>query len=266
MDATRSATRLATGRRLTAYLLLLGVLGCVAAMSWAGLYSFARDTMGWSAWHATLVPIALDVAAMVCALLALDSIAKGETAATLRLLTACFVALSAWINWRTAIATGNVAEQLFFPAMSVLAYALVHAVMGKYRREVRRDMTGRQHRDMLDSLPRLGVAWLRYPKRAYGATSAAVARRFDQPLSQSHDGVSRGESHGESRRTSHRRKSHAGESQADAIRRGIAEAGDQPAAVVAWLESHGRPGVATQRVHDIIRRDRERPQLHSVGE
>ena len=49
-------------------------------------------------------------------------------------------------------------------------------------------------------------------------------------------------------------------SQADAIRRAIAEAGTRPAQVVAWLAAHGRPGVAPQRVCDILRRDQQARQ------
>jgi hypothetical protein len=280
-----TAITLAAGRRATAYVLLIGVLGCVAAMSWAGLYGFARDTLGWSDWHAALVPVALDIAAMVCALLALDSIARGDAAASLRLLTACFVALSAFVNWRTALATGNVAAQIFFPSMSILAYALVHAVMSKYRREVRRDLAGRQHRVTLAPLPRLGAAaWARYPARAFRTTSEAVARRFDGAL-----GKARASAHGardrahDAAHATHdaahsgaqiatRAATHGahdaahGLSLADAIRAGISEVGAQPHDVIGWLEAHGRTGVAPRRVHEILRRDAaRRPPLRSVG-
>jgi len=237
--------RLTIGRRAVAYTLLIAVMGAVAAMSWAGLYSFARDTMGWSDWHAVLVPVALDVAAMSCALLALDSIGKGETAVTLRALTACFVGLSAFVNWRHAVASGNIAEQVFFPSMSILAYALVHAVMGKVRREVKREQHGQPQRAPLEPLPRTGVlAWLPgvgSPGRALAAVRASVARRLpaepvvhtDIPATIVLEGLT----------------------QADAIRRAIDAVGQQPREVVAYLEANGWPGVATQRVYDVIRRD-----------
>jgi hypothetical protein len=58
-------------------------------------------------------------------------------------------------------------------------------------------------------------------------------------------------------------------SQADAIRYAITEAGTRPARVVAWLAAHGRPGVAPQRVSDILRRDqrvaRAERRLHAIG-
>src|SRR6266571_6803691 len=98
-EVAPAETRVAASRRVAAYLLLLAVLGCVAAMSWSGLYGWALTALHWSPGHAALVPISLDVAAMVCALLALDSLAKGEAATMLRALTAAFVALSAFINW-----------------------------------------------------------------------------------------------------------------------------------------------------------------------
>jgi hypothetical protein len=271
---------------VTAYLLLLAVLGAVAAMSFSSLYAWAREALGWSPGHAALVPIALDIAAMTCALLALDSIAKGEVATMLRALTAAFVALSAFINWRHAIATGNIAEQIFFPAMSVLAYALVHAVFSKYRREVRRDLAGHSHRAVLAELPRLGAAaYLRFPRRAFTVASVAIAARLETaerdvrpaPAAARAAAPAGPPSSAPTRRT--RSASTAprprptttaprptttegapvGElaelSQADAIRRGLAETGGQPREVVAWLAEHGRPGVLASRVYDIQRRD-----------
>jgi Protein of unknown function (DUF2637) len=245
-ESDSALTRRATlGRRALAYALLIAVMGAVAAMSWAGLYAFAHDTMQWSPVHAALVPVALDIAAMSCALLALDSIGKGETAVSLRVLTACFVALSAWVNWRHAITTGNVAEQVFFPAMSILAYALVHAVMGKARREVRRGQHGQPQRPPLAPLPRTGVlAWVPFvgsPGRALATVRAGVAERLpaepvvhrDAPATVVLEGLT----------------------QADAIRRAIDAVGPQPREVVAYLEANGWPGVATQRVYDVMRRD-----------
>jgi hypothetical protein len=228
------------GRRVLAYVLLIAVMGSVAAMSWAGLYAFAHQTMHWTPAHAVLVPVALDIAAMACALLALDSISNGENAATLRALTACFVGLSAFVNWRHAIATGNPAEQLFFPAMSVLAYLLVHAVMAKTRREIRHEQqTGSRTRRALEPLPRTGVlAWLLFPARTFGAVRAAVGARIPE----------RGE-------LLEPREDLTGLSQSDAIRRGIAAVGPQPRQVLAWLDRNGWPGVQPQRVYDVMRRD-----------
>jgi hypothetical protein len=283
-DADAPARRqLAAGRRITAYLLLLAVMGAVAAMSWAGIYAWARGTLDWSPGHAALVPIALDIAAMTCALLALDSIAKGEAATMLRVLTAAFVGLSAWVNWRRAVGTGNIAEQLFFPAMSVLAYALVHAVMGKYRREVRRDLAGRQHRETLAELPRLGAAsWVRYPGRTFAVHSAAIAARLEaaetrvaprdthaqapaiaEPARDTPRAVRATAAAPPSAGATRRAPAHRGTDSdvatmklADAIRAGLEAVGERPHEVIAWLESHGRPGVKTTRVYDVLRRDR----------
>jgi hypothetical protein len=290
-DAAAPARRqLAAGRRITAYLLLLAVMGAVAAMSWAGIYAWARGTLDWSPGHAALVPIALDIAAMTCALLALDSIAKGEAATMLRVLTAAFVGLSAWVNWRRAVGTGNIAEQLFFPAMSVLAYALVHAVMGKYRREVRRDLAGHGHREALAELPRLGAAsWARYPGRTFAVHSAHIAARLEAAEARVAPRESRApapavaDTTRDMRDTSRpartsatvsatatpsasatrRAPAHRGTDSdiasmklADAIRAGLEAVGEHPREVVAWLAEHGRPGVPATRVHDVIRRDR----------
>jgi len=276
--AAPAATRVATSRRVAAYLLLLAVLGCVAAMSFSGIYGWATGTLHWSPGHAALVPVSLDIAAMVCALLALDSLAKGEAAPMLRVLTAAFVALSAFINWRHAIATGNIAEQVFFPAMSVLAYALVHAVFAKYRREVRRDLEGRPHREVLAELPRLGAAsWARYPGRAFGVASSAVAARLERAEVAIRPAAVRSAAVAASpapaagrprpkRSAAPRPRPAAAPAAAEgdlaevplaaAIRAGLAD-GLEPREVPAWLAERGRPGVKASRVYDVVRRDRE---------
>jgi hypothetical protein len=251
-DATDIDGALSRSRRTIAYLLLGTVMCSVAAMSWAGLYAFARQTMGWSGWHAALVPVALDIAALACAFMALDSLSRNDSAMAFRVITAALVALSAFVNWRHALASGNVAEQLFFPAMSVLSYAMIDAVLRKYRRDTRRDLAGRSTREALAPLPRTGLAvWLRFPSRAFGAVSSALAERVEVSAMPT---------------DATRRRDYAtgvldGLSQADAIRAAIAEVGGEPRQVVDWLAERGRP-VATQRVYDVIRRDRDGAGKH----
>lgn len=268
---TRDSIRdgaLSRSRRTVAYLLLLTVCGSVAAMSWAGLYGFARVTLHWSSWHAALVPIALDVAAMSCALLALDSLARNDSATSFRLLTAIFVGLSAFINWRHALTTHSIAEQVFFPAMSCLGYLFIDAVLRKYRRDTRRDRMGMPAREAPAPLPNHGaIAWFRFPGRAFAATSRAIEARIAEPpatrtsAAQVASGVD----------TATRQRDYAngvldGVSQADAIRAALAELGDaRPSEVVAWLADNGRPGVAPQRVNDVIRRDRENGGRHRAS-
>jgi len=255
-DSERDAydTRVSRGRKAVAYGLLAVVMGAVAAMSWAGLYAFARVTMHWSPGHAVLVPIALDVAAMTCAFLALDSLSRNDSATAFRILTAALVGLSAFVNWRRALLTGNIAEQVFFPAMSILSYALIDAVLRKYRRDTRRDRMGLPVREAPEPLPRLGLAvWLRFPGRAWDAVSRALARRVPATIETTDD----------QRRADYAAGVLDGLSQADAIRRAIEAVGPQPRLVIGWLAERGRPGVAPQRVSDVLRRDRgrhERPE------
>ena len=245
-DETERDNALSRSRRVIAYLLLSAVMGSVAAMSWAGLYAFARQTMGWSDWHAALVPIALDVAAMSCAFLALDSLARNDSATAFRLLTALLVALSAFVNWRHALLSHNIAEQVFFPAMSILSYLLIDAVLRKYRRDTRRDRMGLPTREHLAPLPRHGLAvWLRFPGRAFAAVSDSLAERL--PATDAPSDATR--------RADYAAGMLAGLSQADAIRKAIEAVGPQPRDVVSWLSDHGLPDVRTQRVYDVIRRD-----------
>jgi hypothetical protein len=257
-DSARLA-RVARSRKAVAYCLLAVVMGSVAAMSWAGLYAFAHDTMHWSPAHAVLVPVALDVAAITCAFLALDSLSRNDSAIAFRVLTAALVALSAFVNWRHALITGNIAEQVFFPAMSVLSYLLIDAVLRKYRRDTRRDLAGMPVREALAPLPRVGPAvWLRYPGRAWGAVSRALAERVPDAASSSDA----------TRRADYAAGLLDGLSQADAIRRAIEAVGAEPRQVIDWLAERGRPGVAPQRVYDVIRRDQgkhERPALRVAG-
>jgi len=122
-------SRLRTGGYLAATLVML----CVAAMSWSGLYGWASHTLHWTPIPAGMVPVALDVAALTCALLALDTVSKNEPATMFRALTACLIGLSAFVNWRYRLASHNVAEEVFFPAMSLLAFLMIDATIRKYR-------------------------------------------------------------------------------------------------------------------------------------
>lgn len=251
--ASQTAAWLSHGQRIGGYGLLAVVLGAVAAMSWSGLYGFATVTMGWTPAHAILVPIALDVAAMSCAFLALDSVSKGELATGYRTMAAVFVGLSAFINWRHSLASHNISEQVFFPAMSILSYGLIHLTLGKYRRDAMRQRQGIDARPQVAGLPRLGLAiWLPfigYPGRAMGAIRMALAERV--PPS---DGPS-----DETRRADVAAGFLAGLSQADAIRAAIRAVGaDSTREIVAWLADQGYPEIPTSRVNDVIRRDRVR--------
>ncbi len=255
-DSARLAqvTRVARGRKAVAYCLLAVVMGAVAGMSWAGLYGFAHVTMHWSPVHAVLVPVALDVAAITCAFLALDSLSRNDSAIAFRVLTAALVALSAFVNWRHALTTGNVAEQVFFPAMSILSYILIDAVLRKFRRDTRRDRAGLPVREALAPLPRIGPAvWLRYPGRAWRAVSAGLAERVPLDTQRASD---------TQRAADYAAGVLDGLSQADAIRRAIEAVGAEPRQVVTWLADRGLPGVPTQRVYDVLRRDRGK---HSSG-
>lgn len=230
--------RLRSGGYLAATLVML----CVAAMSWSGLFGWARHTLHWAPLSAGMVPVALDVAALTCALLALDTVSKNEPATMFRALTACLIGLSAFVNWRYRLASHNVAEEVFFPAMSVLAYLMIDATIRKYRRDVLRGETPRQ---APKPLTRFGLlVWmpgLGHPVRAFRAASAELAGRIPDAASLT---------------PSQPRFIVIDElSQADAIRHAIEVTNStDPGAIVAWLAERGRP-VARQRVSDVLRRD-----------
>jgi hypothetical protein len=269
MTSTNAPNRSAF--RWAGHLLIAAVMASAASMSWSNLYRFAEHTMHWSSWHAALVPIGLDIAALACALLALDTVMRNDSAVSFRLLTAALISLSAFLNWRETLGTHNIAEEVFFPAMSVLSYAMVDSVIRKSRRDVRRDRMGLSARPAPQPLPRHGAAaWLRYPGRAFAATSAAIETRLGDPPA-----IRTTAAQVASDDTATRQRDYAsgvvdGVSQADAIRTALAELGDaRPSEVVAWLAENGRPGVAPQRVNDVIRRDREGGKhraLYAIGD
>jgi Protein of unknown function (DUF2637) len=178
-------------RKAFGYILITIVMVSVAAMSWSGLYGFAHQTMQWTPVHAALVPVALDIAALASAIMALDSVARNDSAIGYRSLAFALVCLSAFVNWRHALGTHNVAEQVFFPAMSVLSYALIHLTLVKYRRDARRDHAGVTQRVMLTQLPRMGFAvWLPlvgHPLQAFTALSGGLADRITVAASHTQD-------------------------------------------------------------------------------
>lgn len=265
-------SKLRSGGYLAATLVML----CVAAMSWSGLYGFARDTLHWIPTAAGMVPVSLDVAALTCALLALDTVSKNEPATMFRALTLALIGLSAFINWRYRLGSHVLAEEVFFPAMSILAYLMIDATIRKYRRDNRR---GEEPRKAPAPLTRFGLlVWvpgLGHPVRAFRAASAELARRIpDAPPAPSSSGPSietlRAELAGPSRpgplelELDGQAPALDALSQSDAIRRAVdATDSTDPGVIVAWLAEHGRT-VARQRVCDTLRRDGLTPGRHRL--
>jgi hypothetical protein len=254
-----SPSKLRSGGYLAATLVML----CVAAMSWSGLYGFARETLHWSPVPAGMVPVSLDVAALTCALLALDTVSKNEPATMFRALTACLVGLSAFVNWRYRLGSHVLAEQVFFPAMSILAYLMIDATTRKYRRDIRRGETSRQAPEPLTRYGLLvWVPGLGHPVRAFKAANAELARRIpDSPPERASLTPSRVSL------TPSQASVIAIEdlSQSDAIRHAIEAAGSRdPGEIVAWLAERGRE-VARQRVSDVLRRDGLTPGRHRLA-
>lgn len=170
------------GRRAATFALLAVVIAAVAAMSFSGLFAFFTGPMHWSHGHSLLGPVSLDLAAIVVYGFALDRIEKGETGAQFRLMALVLVGLSAFINWRGALASGNVSEELFFPAMSILVYWMAHAILGAFRRDVRRAQHGYKAKAKVEPLPPFGVLvwlpWIGAPGEALKAVQAAVRKRL----------------------------------------------------------------------------------------
>lgn len=260
------------GRRIAAYLTLLVVMVCVGFMSWTGEYDWATHELLWVAVHALMVPVALDVAAVSCTLLALDQIDKGESGFAFRVLGAVFMGLGAWINWRYALRSGNVTEEVFFPVMSLLAYALVHAVMSAARREARRRQHGHKSKERVKPLPRFGLlVWVPFFGRPLDALTAlrdVVELRMRESLAAA--GLTDADEETQQDQDSEEETldspdgdaagvpSIEGLRQGDAIRVVLNALGPNSLPVVTHLRTHGWPELRTSSVTDVIRRDAAR--------
>lgn len=267
------------GQRIAAYTSLAGVLVCVGYMSWDGEYNWATHELLWVAASALMVPVALDLAAVACTLLAATQIDKGESGFIFRLLGAIFMGLGAWINWRYALRSGNVTEEVFFPSMSALAYSLIHAVLSAARREARRRQHGHKSKERPEPLPWLGILvwlpWIGQPAEALDVWKQAVALRLAKVLARMQladpatigapadtqdadqpDADAEGDSDADTREeTPPPPDLTQMATQADAIRWVLANVSSQPLDALRHLRTHGFPTIKPQRIHDQIRRD-----------
>lgn len=274
-----------TGRRIAAYAALAAVLFCVGYMSWTGEYEWALNDLHWLWVRALMVPVALDVAALACTLLALMQIDKGESGFGFRVVSAGLVATGAWINWRYALQSGNVTAEVFFPVMSLAAYTIVHLVLSAARREARRAQHGIKSRERVEPLPRLGllvfVPGLGQPGEAFDAWREAIKLRLAKALaasqlapaatdSDAHGGGSATrrdtdrdqdedeETHDEDRDDAPAPPDLTQMSQSDAIRwvlANVPDAADSNLVALRHLRDHGYPALKPQRIHDIRARD-----------
>ena len=239
--------------RTSGYLAATLVMLCVAGMSWSGLYGWARNVLHWAPFAAGSVPVSLDIAALTCALLALDTVSQNDPATAYRALTGVFVGLSAFVNWRYRLTSHNIAEEIFFPVMSILAYALIDTTIRKYRRDARRARTGQEARPAPEALTRYGLlTWLPgigHPGQAWRARSAELAARLPELAAPEPPRLM---------------VIITELSQSDAIRHAISITGSQdPGEVGSWLADNGRP-VARQRISDVLRRDSGRHRLTAL--
>lgn len=267
------------GQRIAAYASLAGVLVCVGYMSWDGEYNWATHVLLWVAVSALMVPVALDLAAVACTLLAATQIDKGESGFAFRVLGAIFMGLGAWINWRYALRSGNITEEVFFPAMSALAYSLIHAVLSAARREARRRQHGHKSKERTEPLPWLGIlVWLPgigQPREALDVWKQSVALRLAKVLARTQlAGPATGADPQDTQAEDGGGDFGPQEAdqlvaslplpdldlthlptQADAIRWVLANVSDAPLDALRYMRTHGFPTIKPQRIHDQIRRD-----------
>lgn len=171
--ASQAAQRLA----VAGYALLVGVIGCVAAMSWNGLVGFATSELRLTTPFAYLVPVSLDGAALTTAFLAMRSMVLGDSAGGARVMTLAFVGASAWFNIVHATQNGGLIAAEFFGGMSVAVWAIFELVMRLVRRDALR-AAGALERPLARFRP---ARWLRFPAATFRAWSAALDRGITDP-------------------------------------------------------------------------------------
>jgi hypothetical protein len=263
---------------------LLGVEAVIILESYRGLVGFA-EMIGIHGAAALGVPISLDGVALAAAAVALRAELAGEASGLYRLTLFAFTAASAAANWYHGVRAGGAASALYLGGMSLAVAWVFTLSLRQIRHESRRAAGATTERR-----PSFSPAhWARYPRLTFRAWSLAIRDGHTSPRAAIE--AARLEGAGRARRPAKaaaaeparspapaagrppvRRKAAprprpavtpAAEGDfatmrlADAIRAGLAEVGEQPREVIAWLAERGRPGVPASRVYDVMRRDRE---------
>jgi hypothetical protein len=275
----------ARGRRFASVafaVALLAVATVIALESYRGLVGFAA-MIGIHGAAALGVPISLDGVSLAAAAVALRAELAGESSALYRGTLFAFTAASAAANWYHGASTDGAPAALYLGGMS-LAVAWVFTLSLRQIRHESRRAAG----TTTERRPNFSPAhWMRYPGLTWRAWSlairdghtsprvaiaAAVAERAardtetpsEVPAAAAAASPAAAPGRPRAARTAAARPrpaaaaaEGAAPSLADAIRAALAEVGESPREVVAYLAEHGRPGVKASRVHDVIRRDRE---------
>jgi hypothetical protein len=268
---------------------LLGVATVIALESYRGLVGFA-NMIGIHGVAALGVPISLDGVALASAAVALRAELAGEASGLYRLTLFAFTAASAAANWYHGVRVGGAPAALYLGGMSLAVAWVFTLSLRQIRHESRRAAGTVTERRPSFSL----MHWVRYPRLTYRAWSLAIRDGHTSPrvaidaaraadaaaasslaaaTSETRPAPSRERTVSPRPTAPRRPAAHRGAdgdiaaiSLADAIRAGIAEVGDSPHDVIAWLAEHGRPGVKASRVYDVLRRDAaaRKPKLAAV--
>jgi hypothetical protein len=257
---------------------LLAVEAVIILESYRGLTGFA-DMIGIRGAASWGVPISLDGVALASAMLALRAELAGEASGVYRATMFAFTGASAAANWYHGIHLGGAPAALYLGGMSLAVAWVFSLSLRQIRHESRREAGISAPR-----LPRFSpVHWARYPGLTFRAFSLAVrdghataraaidaasvhAQARDVAPVAAVDAPPRPALPAPSRPVSRDSSGDiAGMSLADAIRRGFSEVGDRPRDVAAWLAGHGRPGVQTQRICDVRRRDARAAEASGEG-
>jgi len=175
-----SALPVPRDRRIIAigYIALTVVVACVAGASFTGLLRFAHRTLHIAGHPALLVPVSLDGAAMLCAVLALRAIVAGVSSAGPRLMLFALVTGSAAANYTSA--SGSLHSRpaaMYFAGASIVTSILFELVL-RQSAYLRLNASGAYEQPLAKFR---ASRWLRFPARTFRAWSVAVDAGYTRP-------------------------------------------------------------------------------------
>ena len=166
-------------RRLAATAVVVPLLVVVAApiaLSFRTLTLYSRDQLGMSGGWEYLLPVSLDMAAVLCITLAFRAVASGESPGIARYLVWIFAGGSALLAWREGLVVGGDAPYVL-PVLPIIAAVMLDVVLRHALRGRLRDLGAIEA-----PLPRFrATRWLVAPVETGRAWAASIRHGMTSP-------------------------------------------------------------------------------------
>ena len=155
---------------------LLVVVAAPIALSFRTLTLYSRDQLGMSGGWEYLLPVSLDMAAVLCIVLAFRAVASGESPGLARYLVWIFAGGSALLAWREGLVVGGDAPYVL-PVLPIIAAVMLDVVLRHALRGRLRDLGAIEA-----PLPRFRfVRWLVAPLETLRAWAASIRHGMTSP-------------------------------------------------------------------------------------